>query len=476
MPMGPMQASGIAREKLSRQGIGNEDMDQVFPVLCEMMQNDLVIVALRLLVGSTTTEFIPKYISVEGRRVWLQPDMKKQYDLPLTAEEIAWSLRNGFVSLGIGPSFDSGNNPLLDAIEVYAATREQISHWLPLTLSEMYNTQPQVKATSNTSIQAKVPVKETRLALTVAALAHILQVLRTSTDVTPEARETVRYLVQDTALEDGYKTRQPLATLLNYIEPDSFRRKRILDEGTLTGVLKALHSANTVVMEALAKAEDGSSLSADAKDLERNDSHMRERWNNVRQMMKSCLRASTAVAGERPENYKIILEETLAAEAQDCSIAVAADSIFKKALENEFKCQDLVPDLVELCLTEWMIFFGRGEAPKDGFASFGVLAESGSSDDELVNECCESILSFWAQHLSKADPVVSYQCDGCSLFPITVARYSLPEGGSMLGQDADIDLCNDCFTVARDFAAQNRYDGRVNVKIRGKTVGKTHKA
>ena len=58
--MGPIRAPEMARE--SRQGIGNEDMDQAFPMLCEMMQNDLIIVAFRLLNRSKTTEFIPEYI------------------------------------------------------------------------------------------------------------------------------------------------------------------------------------------------------------------------------------------------------------------------------------------------------------------------------------------------------------------------------------------------------------------------------
>ena len=82
------------------------------------------------------------------------------------------------------------------------------------TLSDMYNAQPKVKATCSTSIQAEAQVKETGLARTVAALTLILQVLRTSTDVTHEARATIKYLVQDTALENGDK-RGSLSLLLS---------------------------------------------------------------------------------------------------------------------------------------------------------------------------------------------------------------------------------------------------------------------
>jgi hypothetical protein len=137
-------------EERTRQDIVGKE--QAFPVLCDLVQNELVIVTLRLLVGTTMTEFIPKYVSVEGRRVWLRPEVKKWYDLPLTAEEIALGLRNGFVSIGIGPSFDSGNNPLVDAIEVYAARRGRISHWLPLSSLTSQSVRLSDKATNRSTV------------------------------------------------------------------------------------------------------------------------------------------------------------------------------------------------------------------------------------------------------------------------------------------------------------------------------------
>jgi len=403
----------------------------------------------------------------------LQPDLKKHYDLPLTSEEIASTLRNGFVPLGIGPSFDSGNNPLLDAVEVYAARREQISHWLPLTCSEMGSAEPQDKILSEVTTQPKTPTGENRLALCVAALTHLLQVLQTTSEVTPEAYLTIGQLIQATALEDGGETRQSLATLLSYIEPDSWRRKKFLDEGTLAGVLKVLHSSDENLDEILAQAEGGSSrVGEDELDAERN-----HRWNQVRQTIKNCLRVSAAVAGERPGNYKGVLESMLVEDTQECSVAVLADSIMSKCITNELECRDLVPDLIELCLAESLLFPSRSETSKVTFASFDVLARIlNSPDEEMVNACCEAILTYWTQHLSKTtDPVISYQCDGCSLFPITGARYTLPEGGSSLGQDTDIDLCSDCYSIGRDFAARHHYDSRTPVRIRSKTVGKVAK-
>lgn len=269
------------------------------PLLSDLLQKRLAVVALRLLVGSTTTEFIPKYISVEGRYVWLQPDLKKHYDLPLTAEEIASALRNGFVSLGIGPSFDSGNNPLIDAIEVYAATREQISHWLPLTSSEMHNSEPRdrVVVSKTTVMQPESSAGQGRLALSVASLSHVLQVLQKSSRVSPKDIETIRGLIQATALYDGGEIRQSLSTLLNYIEPDTTQRRKFVDDCTLAGVLKTLHSSNEVLDDLLAQAE-GTTSRPDEKEVGIETS---PRWKQVKRAIKNCLRVSTAIAGNDRE-------------------------------------------------------------------------------------------------------------------------------------------------------------------------------
>ena len=425
--------------------------------MSKSMKEQLVIVALRLLVGSTTTEFIPKYISVEGRRVWLQPDLKKHYDLPLTAEEIASALRNGFVTLGIGPSFDSGNNPLLDSVEVYAAKREQISHWLPLTCSHMRQglaTGGDDATATETAEQLEAPTEEKRLALSMTSITHLLQVLRTSSALSPEANETIRQVIEATALKDGGVLRQSLTTMLSCIEADPCRQKVILDEGVLAGILKDLRCANDILASTAA-----------------------DRWNQVRETMKNCLRVAAGVAGERPGNYKSVVEMLLQKETEDSSLAVTAASIVSTGLEGGFEWQDLVPELVELSLTESLLFPGRNEGAKETFASFEVLASLlSSSDNEIVNECCKSILDYWVQNLSRpTEPVVSYQCDACSLFPIKGVRYTFPDGGSPPGQETDIDLCSDCFCIGRDYAAQHRHDSGTPVKIKGKTIGKSIK-
>jgi hypothetical protein len=81
--------------------------------------------------------------------------IKKWYSIQLTAEEIAISLRNGFIVLGIGPvrmsycrkysvdtfltlTFcqpnDDYQNAFVDAVEVYATDRDTVAKWLPKSL------------------------------------------------------------------------------------------------------------------------------------------------------------------------------------------------------------------------------------------------------------------------------------------------------------------------------------------------------
>ena len=445
--------------------------EQAFPAVSEMMQNELVIVAVRLLVGSTLTESIPKYVSVEGRRVALKADLKKWYDLPLTGEEIALGLRNGFISLGIGPSFDTGNNPLLDAIEVYATTRAKISHWLPLT-SHM---KQHVVSSHPANVPADSSVASTQkneLTLSVLTLTHLLRVLGPESHAPPEAHEAVRQLIQTTALDGCGETRRSITGLLSQIEPDSCMRQMILDEGTLVGVSEALRAAKT----SLCESHENHLHSSD------------ELWDQASRAMRDSLKASAAITRTRPGNYKAALEKMLVKGRLADSIAMDAYQMFRIAKREGLNCHGLIPDFVELVLAESLLFPSQSSTggPR---ATFDILAELlRSRDEDLVNLCCESISSYWTQKLSgrNRDAVsqsrsapsvpISYQCDSCSLFPIKGSRYTFPEGSTpSSGGDNDIDLCSACFRDGRDFAASNHYDPNVDVKIGGHTVGKNSK-
>ena len=86
----------------------------------------LVIAAVRILVGSTSTDSTPRSLKVMGKSIEVKRGSKRWYAFHLTAQDIAFSLRNGFVSLEIGQAFDTTCSQIIDAIEVYAIKRETI--------------------------------------------------------------------------------------------------------------------------------------------------------------------------------------------------------------------------------------------------------------------------------------------------------------------------------------------------------------
>ena len=90
-------------------------------------------------------------------------------------------------------------------------------------------------------------------------------------------------------------------------------------------------------------------------------------------------------------------------------------------------------------------------------------------DGKVVKECCSVLVDFF-KDVSPTHPNSgietenprdsAYQCDGCSIFPITGTRFTLEEGH-------DIDLCGTCFKSGCDFA---RGKSNTAVLINGKEL------
>jgi hypothetical protein len=257
---------------------------------------------------------------------------------------------------------------------------------------------------------------------------------------------------------------------LSCIEPDPEERQKILDGGILVGVLRALNWAKDTLQELFSRAEGEGSRSTQGHQ----QTYLRDRWIRVLQTTKKCLKASVAIIRKRPGNYKEAIQDIIARENAARSIAAVAGDFFTESFSNEFECRELVPDLIELLLTESMIFVSECGEASSSFAAFETLARLlKSSNEDIVKTCCESILSYWTEHHSKKSDPILYQCDSCDLFPIQGKRYTLLEGGSSLGRDSDIDLCSDCYQIGKGFAASNR--GYTKVRVSGRTVGRNPK-
>ncbi|CAM9125105.1 unnamed protein product, partial [Phaeothamnion confervicola] len=81
---------------------------------------DLVLTGVRVLVGAASMDHVPRELRIMGRVRRTAEGQKRWYDLPLTAAEVGRAAAGAPVVLSISSSYEGGNHPLLDAIEVYA--------------------------------------------------------------------------------------------------------------------------------------------------------------------------------------------------------------------------------------------------------------------------------------------------------------------------------------------------------------------
>ena len=175
----------------------------------------------------STSNYIPSKIYLQGRPVDLTPRVKKWYSLPLTDEEIALSVRSGMLTIGIGPSFDSSNNVVVDSIEVYAAKRKSIETWLPKSYFGVGGNK--VPPCSSTQYPVAVPSDyesgSKGLISSVRALSFLCELADSSKVLSESDRNFLRKLIQDTALDRDKKMKESVHELLGRLEPDSFSRR-----------------------------------------------------------------------------------------------------------------------------------------------------------------------------------------------------------------------------------------------------------
>jgi hypothetical protein len=398
---------------------------------------DPVIAALRILVGSTSN-YIPSKIHVQGRPVDLTPRVKKWYCLPLTDEEIALSLRNGFVTVGIGPSFDSSSSIVVDSIEVYATERKTVDAWLP---KEYYQRvaggQPELYAAAQLSSNVAVDkgnADSHGLMLSARALTNLCELVGSSKLIAEGERDFLRQLIQDTALDRDKKVSECVHSLLESLEPDSRSRKSFYDESILFGCSRALQNSRDVF--------DRDSSSSDSDEVVSGS----QKWAAVRVVVQDCLEAASSIARERPLNYLQSMQNIVESKMSSGSIAVDASKLIIEGLLQETHYEDLIGGLggiVDLSLTEMAIELNTDAPHSKQFAKFDVIRGLLECDKPLVvQKCCEAIASFCRIHgggerhpndapdlftLLQHARFVAYQCDSCALCPMKDIRYTLLE-------------------------------------------------
>jgi hypothetical protein len=398
--------------------------------------NELVIAAVRILVGSTFNN-IPSKVCIQGRPVDLTPRAKKWYCLPLTNEEIALSVRNGLVSVGIGPPFDSASNVVIDAMEVYGVERSSIDKYLPkayFTAGDTAQTTISPIPHLRTSLELD-SAESAGLILSSRALSFLCELVGSKRLISDGEREFLRQLVQETALDRDKKVRECVQALLERLEPNDRSRTSFHDESLLFGCSKALGSTKEILSE------------LSMNDDEEEESASGSKWGAIGSVLRDCLQAASSIARERPMNYLQSMENIVENDLSSSSLAVDASNVILEGFRKAAQYGDLLSGctgIIDLSLTEMAIELNTDAPHSKQFANFEVIRGFLELDDvNMVQRSCDAISSFCRRHggadnsynstpdlftLLQHARLVAYQCDSCALFPLKEIRYTLLEG------------------------------------------------
>ncbi len=398
-------------DSLPTSGINNSKVDV----------EKVAIVAVRVLLGSTTTDYLPEELAVMGRQVKLAQKMKRWYDIPFTDEEIMLAHRSGVVTISIGSSSDTTKSPpIIDSVEVYAQEREKLPHLFSTNENETFFEVEGIKKALDISI------------LTITHMCNLLgNVIDLSSQIN---QQTLNRLIQVTALEapsDG-NVRHHVVDLVKSVEKDPHIMQLTLDEGTLQGISQTLQDLL-------------SSLKA-----------FPQRKIDFLSKVRDCLNVTLVIAKDRPGNYRNCVEKLISSKKMKKSITLQTKDLFDtKKIANI----DISVKLMQLCIFEAVSTDG---ALDTNFASLHLVTEILRSQDEcaLIESCKR--LAETLNELQTLGKVQAYKCDACEIFPITQTRYSL--------EDKNIDLCRNCFECGNKFARERNFASSIPVIFNGKQL------
>lgn len=404
---------------------------------------DYVIAAIRVLVGSASVGSIPHRLRIMGGCDHLNLGAKRWYARKLNAQEMAMSVRNGFVAIGIEESAEESCHPIVDAIEVYAIERRNVEMWLPGTLP--------VCSTTRLLPASDIPTGNTPgkcFALSLSSLAGIKRVLG---KFKPSRAETtfVTRLIQEVTFSDIPTLRPAVAELISTVETGEELQQSLYDKSALSGCSALLRKVEKYLTVA------------------RNDDHIsfHEKWLSFLPLLRTCFQIATTIAIKRPFNYLQAMEDKPLTVGQ---IASDASSVVTGCLSGSTSTKSLISDLVQLALMEIAV---ANLSPRQSPSFVGLKSLIASPNETIANVACNSISLFCKNRsdiFAAQLMAVKYACDSCLEF-IEDTRYTL------LGNEQSFDLCPNCYSLGAQFMAASKRGDETNVLIRGKAVGETKK-
>jgi hypothetical protein len=389
-----------------------------------------VIAAVRIYVGSPLKS-APRFVKVLGRAYECVVGVKRWYTIYLSAQEIAFSVRTGFIPLEIGPCHDSSSIPTLNRIEIYGIERGKIEPWLPVAMPLIWAhiADPSHVSENLNRDQFVLCIK------TAAILADTVGGLKPN----PIVRETVLKFIGGTALYNDQIVYDSLSVLLSCVETDEDRRQCVFDKAVLSGCSSFL----SMCLRYVEMFNDVGSL------------HI---WKIISLVPKfrACLRIAAGIAKLRPFHYLQVSDGSIAGDVSAATIYCLTHSL----------SLDLVSDFVELSLVESAV---TNSSPRRGLGSLdGIRGLLLSRNEQIVVMTCASISRFCREsHMFKSQTMtVRYVCDRCLVF-VNDVRYT------DLEKEHTFDLCPACYCIAKKYA--DRCDKSEDVIIDGKLVGESPK-
>ena len=302
----------------------------------------LAVVAVRILLGSTLKECLPRELTVMGRPIVVTKRMKRWYNIPLTDEEIILGVRNGFVSIGIGASFESNkNSPLVDAIEVYAQERKKMPHLFPPVLEKGD------LVSSKENVASLFPDRETSrnaLGLSILALTHICYLVDKSLDRSSDGNlQTLLRLIQVTALDsNGQKdVREKVIELLAEIDKNDDSRQMLIDERKILGISDMLRCIDF---------KDFQTASLGEHRLINSGQPLKE----ILSVLNDCMSTAISIVENRPDNYKNSIGKLILSGNIKSSLALQC----KRSIDHlipYINVSGAVSNLMRLALFETMV-------------------------------------------------------------------------------------------------------------------------
>lgn len=404
------------------------------------------IVAVRFLLGTSQTDYFPKEVSVLGRQLKVHRQKKRWYDVPLTDEEIMLVVRSGVISISLLGTTDSEkNDPTIDAIEVYADERANLRHLFPVHIVPAQCSQIHSNRETGTTDERST---RTRLNACVLTLSHILQMIdKSNKSLSAITESSLQRLIEATTIASNASDtfRENVADLVLYIKKDTKASDHLLDKGILRGICTVLHNLQEITE------------TSEFLDLVKTQNLMADQMcDSILTKLNFCLSKATQIVKKRPGNYKNVLETSISSGIIQSSIALSVKAILTR-FPNSKQIVQSMELLVELIIHE-ASWSHVSSSKRSEFACLKDLTTILTcSEDSVVKNCCERVLKVvedLADHL-----VLSHQCDGCGMCPISNTRYTMDEDGY------DIDLCQNCYEVGSEYANLKSYDANLPVLI-----------